>query len=92
MVRDNAASAVCTMVKRFPIHPSHPERNCWGCDKYCAAHEMLCGNGSVRTPHPVEVFGDDWAEWGLDAPAAPGDAPASQPLAAAPPLALTRAT
>jgi hypothetical protein len=25
---------------------------------------MMCGNGSVRTPHPVELFGDDWNEWG----------------------------
>jgi len=24
---------------------------------------MMCGNGSVRTPHPAELFGDDWAEW-----------------------------
>lgn len=51
------------MAKRFPIHPPHPERNCWGCDRYCAADALLCGNGSVRTPHPVESFGPDWAEW-----------------------------
>lgn len=29
---------------------------------------MACGNGSERTPHPAELFGDDWAEWGLSAP------------------------
>jgi hypothetical protein len=46
--------------KKFPIHPAHSERNCWGCDRYCAADAMLCGNGSERTPHPVELFGDDW--------------------------------
>ena len=50
-------------VKRFPTHPAHPHRVCWGCDLYCAADQMRCGNGSVRTPHPAELFGDDWAEW-----------------------------
>ncbi|MFO1392193.1 MAG: DUF3079 domain-containing protein [Steroidobacteraceae bacterium] len=25
------------------------------------------GNGKVRTPHPVELFGADWLEHGLDA-------------------------
>jgi hypothetical protein len=54
------------MAKRFPIHPAHPERNCWGCDKYCPADSMACGNGSDRTQHPVELFGDDWAVEGLD--------------------------
>lgn len=48
------------MAKRFPIHPAHPERNCWGCERYCAADAMLCGNGSERAQHPVELFGDDW--------------------------------
>jgi hypothetical protein len=27
---------------------------------------MSCGNGSDRTQHPVELFGDDWAVEGLD--------------------------
>lgn len=45
---------------RFPIHPKHPERLCWGCDKYCAATALQCGNGSGRTLHPVELFGEDW--------------------------------
>lgn len=49
--------------KKFPIHPAHPERTCWGCDRYCAASAMLCGNGSERSQHPVELFGPDWAEW-----------------------------
>lgn len=52
--------------KRFPIHPPHPERNCWGCDRYCASNAMLCGNGSERTQHPVELFGDDWLDNGAD--------------------------
>lgn len=60
------------MVKKFPAHPPHPERLCWGCDKYCAADAMLCGNGSERTQHPVELFGADWRDWGHDY-AAPTD-------------------
>ncbi|HZW73017.1 MAG TPA: DUF3079 domain-containing protein [Caldimonas sp.] len=48
------------MRRKFPVRPAHPERNCWGCDRYCAADAMLCGNGSERTQHPVELFGDDW--------------------------------
>lgn len=51
------------MTRPFPDHPAHPERLCWGCDRYCAARDMQCGNGSVRTPHPSELFGDDWREW-----------------------------
>ncbi|MFO1288325.1 MAG: DUF3079 domain-containing protein [Rubrivivax sp.] len=51
------------MAKKFPIHPPHPERVCWGCDRYCPADDMACGNGSDRTQHPVELFGDDWMEW-----------------------------
>jgi metal-sulfur cluster biosynthetic enzyme len=23
----------------------------------------MCGNDTVRTPHPVELFGGDWLEW-----------------------------
>lgn len=49
------------MVKKFPLHPKNPQRICWGCDKYCPADDMACGNGSSRTQHPVELFGDDWA-------------------------------
>lgn len=55
--------------KKFPQAPQHPERVCWGCDLYCAAKDMRCGNGSDRTPHPAELFGDDWADWGLAAEA-----------------------
>ena len=51
-------------VKKFPKAPAHPERVCWGCDHYCAANDMRCGNGSDRTPHPVELFGDGWRAWG----------------------------
>ncbi|HSB23994.1 MAG TPA: DUF3079 domain-containing protein [Burkholderiaceae bacterium] len=55
------------MAKKFPLRPEHPERICWGCDRYCPASSMMCGNGSVRTPHPVELFGADWIACGLDA-------------------------
>jgi hypothetical protein len=46
-----------------PLHPKNPERICWGCDKYCPASDLACGNGTVRTMHPAELFGDDWLEW-----------------------------
>jgi hypothetical protein len=52
------------MPKKFPTFPAHPERICWGCDTFCAAKSMNCGNGSDRTPHPVELFGEDWRDWG----------------------------
>ncbi len=64
------------VAKKFPIHPKHPERICWACDKYCRADALMCGNGSLATPHPSELFGDDWMEWGLDARAPdPPDTP-----------------
>ncbi len=58
------------MAKHFPDNPSHPERICWGCDRYCPAKSLACGNGADRTMHPVEVFGEDWNspnDWGLGA-------------------------
>lgn len=55
------------MVKRFPVLPAQPGRICWGCDRYCRVDALQCGNGSVATPHPSELFGEDWMEWGLDA-------------------------
>ncbi|MFO1427548.1 MAG: DUF3079 domain-containing protein [Steroidobacteraceae bacterium] len=56
------------MNKRFPSHPRHPERICWGCDRYCAADDLRCGNGTERAQHPVELYGEDWQDFGLDAP------------------------
>jgi hypothetical protein len=47
----------------IPLRPPHPERICWGCDKYCPAEDLACGNGTIRTMHPVELFGPDWVEW-----------------------------
>ena len=52
------------MAKKFPIHPANPHRVCWGCDTYCPADSMACGNGSDRTQHPVELFGEGWQSWG----------------------------
>lgn len=66
------------MTRRFPVNPPHPERTCWGCDRYCSARSLICGNGSERTQHPAELFGEDWAQWlPPDAAAAPQDADAA---------------
>jgi len=57
------------MAKKFPLHPKHPERICWGCDRYCPADALACGNGSGRTEHPCEMLGNDWylhGNWGFD--------------------------
>ena len=55
------------MSKPFPVNPPHPERNCCGCDRYCKASNMLCGNGSDRTQHPIETQGEDWyVAWGIE--------------------------
>lgn len=47
-------------MKKSLEHPKNPERICWGCDRYCPVNDLACGNGTIRTPHPVELFGDDW--------------------------------
>ncbi len=62
-------------VKKFPKAPAHPERICWGCDLYCPANDMRCGNGSDRTQHPAELFGDDCEEWGTAPPEQEAGAP-----------------
>jgi hypothetical protein len=59
---------------RIPLLPKNPERICWGCDKYCPAEDLACGNGTIRTPHPVELLGDDWLEWSAQR-AAPDGSP-----------------
>jgi hypothetical protein len=57
-------------MKKGISNPAHPERVCWGCDRYCAADDLACGNGSIRTQHPAELLGTDWndsrAERGRD--------------------------
>jgi hypothetical protein len=63
-----------TRMSKFPIHPKNPERICWGCEKMCPAVDLACGGGQIRTPHPVELGGDDWFEW-LQEHEKPGLAP-----------------
>jgi hypothetical protein len=58
-LRDKLGAA---MTKKFPIHPNHPERICWGCDQFCATDAMACSN--ERSPHPMELFGKDCLAWG----------------------------
>ena len=48
------------MAKKFPISPKHPERICWGCDKFCKVDDLLCGNGCERIQHPIELDGPEW--------------------------------
>ena len=60
-------------MKPLPLTPRHPERICWGCDKYCPADDLACGNGTIRTLHPCELFGDDWLEWAQDRPSTAPD-------------------
>jgi hypothetical protein len=55
-------------ITKLPLAPRHPERTCWGCDKYCPAEDLRCGNGTILSPHPVELFGRDWSNE-LDPPA-----------------------
>lgn len=67
-----------TTTVRLPdhvLHPKHPERICWGCDRYCPAKNLACGNGKVRTQHPVELFGEDWLESELAVDSEAGTAP-----------------
>jgi hypothetical protein len=54
-----------------PLKPIHPERICWGCDKFCPASDLRCGNGTERTMHPIELFGEDWLEWAEERAAHP---------------------
>jgi len=65
---------------KVALNPRHPERICWGCDKCCSADDLRCGNGTIRTQHPVELFGEDWLEWELDSETSPIND--GQPLAA----------
>jgi hypothetical protein len=44
------------------FHPKHPERICRGCDRYCPADDLSCGNGTIRTPNPMKLLGDDWCD------------------------------
>lgn len=53
---------------KLALSPKHAERVCWGCDRYCSASDLRCGNGTIRTQHPAELFGEDWLEWELASP------------------------
>jgi hypothetical protein len=55
------------VMAKIPLHPKQPERVCWGCDKHCPADALRCGNGTIRTPHPRGLFGDDWLDSELKA-------------------------
>lgn len=59
-------------MKTTEVFPSHPERICWGCDRYCAADDLACGNGTIRAPHPQELFGKEWREWAKEHDSTPG--------------------
>ena len=73
---------------RLPLLPPHRERICWGFDKDRPEDDLACGNGTIRTLHPCELFGDDWLAWferngevpddGMVAPALAGAAPAGK--------------
>ena len=64
------------MAVKFPIRPGHPERVCWGCEHFCPADDMRCGNGTDRAQHPIELWGEDWTSIGCEAPQAqPTDPP-----------------
>ncbi len=57
------------MARNIALRPGHPERICWGCEHFCPADALRCGNGTERAQHPVELFGEDWMSFGLDAQA-----------------------
>lgn len=59
-------SRIFQFMAKIPLNPKQPERICWGCDKYCPADALRCGNGTIRTPHPSELFGEDWLEWEIE--------------------------
>ncbi len=65
---------------KVPLHPSQPERICWGCDKYCPAGALRCGNGTIRTPHPSELFGEDWLDWEIKSEGAQSEASSTVPV------------
>lgn len=68
---------------KIPVRPGHPERICWGCEQYCPADDMRCGNGTERAQHPLELWGEAWMSMSIGpdgnaAPALAGEpAPAS---------------
>ena len=59
------------VLKKSMRLPVYPERVCWGCDRYCPANALACGMDTLRTPHPVELFGEDWEQWAIEHHAGP---------------------
>ena len=47
-------------MKASLLHPKFPERICWGCHRYCPAHDLGCRESRVL--HPIETDGSDWLE------------------------------
>jgi hypothetical protein len=54
----------------YPLHPKHPDRICWGCEKLCPANDLRCGK--ERAPHPCEDSGDGWYDAETDRDLDPG--------------------
>jgi len=42
--------------------PGPPAAHLLAMRRYCAADDLRCGNGTIRTMQP---FGDDWLEWSM---------------------------
>jgi len=36
------------------LHPKHPERICWGCERCCPSKDLACRE--ERVPHPIEPY------------------------------------
>lgn len=64
---------------KIPLKPANPERICWGCDKYCPADDLGCAGGTIRTPHPIELFGEDWQEFFGDVEVPAESSPPTRP-------------
>jgi hypothetical protein len=50
--------------QKISYFPQKPRAHLLGCDKYCAATDLQCGNGSERIQHPFELDGPDWYRQG----------------------------
>lgn len=49
--------------------PQAPRTNLLGMRPDCPVKSLACGNGSERTMHPAELFGEDWCvpgDWGIE--------------------------
>ena len=40
----------CSAMTNFPLHPKHPERICWGCEKYCPADDLAVETDPSERP------------------------------------------